>query len=73
MTWPPMVGYSERILYSGKLSREKAFMNFAVLEPRGVPYPPMIDLAFRESILCEMVTSYRSVKVFSLEKFQAMW
>ena len=38
------------ILYSGKLSREKTFINFTVLEPStkqfspqnlGVPYPPM--------------------------------
>ena len=36
-------------------------------ESLGVPYPPMIGLAFRESFLHEMFTSNWSVKVFSLE------
>ena len=41
------------LLYSAKLSREKIFTNFAVLEPAtkvfsmklGVPYPPMIGFS----------------------------
>ena len=35
----------------------------------GVPYQPMVGLVFYESFLREMVTSYQSVKVFSLESF----
>ena len=68
--WP-----NRNLLSTGKLSMERTFTNFAVLEPPakvfftkvgGAIYPPMVDLAFRESFLHEMVTSYWSMKVFTL-------
>ena len=65
--------------YSKKLSREKSFTNFAGLllehqrkfSPRnlGMPYPLWWILAFHKSFICEMVSYYWSMKVFSLESF----
>ena len=64
------------IPYSGKLSREKTFANFEVREPSakvfstkfwGMPPTYVWFQAIRESFLREILTSYGSAKVFSLE------
>ena len=58
--------------YSGKLSREKNFMNFAIyshprkFSPRNFRHAIptyAISLTFRKSFLCKMLPSYRSAKV----------
>ena len=72
--------YSECLYlpYSGKLLREKTFTNFVDLEPPAKVFSTKFEacrthlwyvLAFRESFHHKMVTSYRSTKVFSLERF----
>ena len=68
----------ECLPYSGKLSREKTFTNFAIFRlsvkvfytkfrhATPIMWPA---LTFRESFLRKMLPSYWSVKVFSLEIF----
>ena len=66
-----------KILFGGKLSREKTFMNFAILEPPVKVFSakfgstiPTCDTFYHSTkgFFHKMVT-YRSVKVFSLESF----
>ena len=65
------------IPYSSKLLKNKTFTNFVVLEPlvkvfsskMGMPYPPMLELAFSENFLHEMVTLADPQFFFSLESF----
>ena len=72
-----IIDYCNVLLQSGKLSRQKTFMNFAVwshpqkFSPRnlGVPYPPMLGFSFCDSFLRKTVTLTRSMKIFSLETF----
>ena len=69
-----------KVTYSGKLSREKTFTNFVVLEPpvkvfsmkfgRAVLILCLI-LVFRESFLCEIVT-LTDLQKFSPSKFPAI-
>ena len=64
--------------YSRKLSREKTFTKFAIFPPSAKVSPQNSRHAtsimrpvstFRESFLREMLLSYRSAKIFSLENF----
>ena len=68
----------ERLLYSGKLSREKTFANFVVLwllaKVFSVKFGAWHSLArhkqaIHESFLCENRIFFQSAKVFSLESF----
>ena len=68
----------KKVLYSGKLSREKTLTNFAIFQPSVKVFSmksrhatPIMQpvLTFREIFLREMLLSYRSAKVFSLENF----
>ena len=65
-----------QIPYSGKLSEGENFHEFRdfsairesfLHEIPGMPHPLCDQLTFRESFLREMLLSYRSAKVFSLE------
>ena len=77
--WSKALASIQEVLpYSAKLSREKTFTNFAALEPPTkvfsmkfghAIYPLWLLLAFHESFLREMTTSYQSMKVFSLKSF----
>ena len=66
-----------RLLYSGKLSREKTCTNFMVLEPPakfspqnlGVQYPPMIAFSTLRKFSPWNGHSNQSTKVFSLKNF----
>ena len=65
------------IPYSGKLWKKKTFTNFVALETpvkvfsskMGMPYPPMLELAFHEKFSTRDGHSCRSTKIFSLESF----
>ena len=68
----------KKVPYSGKLSREKIFTNFAIFHhpqkfsPRNSRHATPIMrpvITFCESFLRKMLLSYRSAKVFSLKNF----
>ena len=69
--------------YSGKLSREKTFTNFAIFQPSisesflheilGMPHPLCDQLIFRKNFLREMLLSYVPIREsFLPRKFPAI-